>query len=185
MPRLPSDAFERFLALGPARSYSQLARSLGVSKRSVVARASREGWQARIAAIEDKARRDHDAKASEDVAAIDEKHVRMARAIQARALESLRNSPLGNGATAVRALDIAIRIEREILGRASADAKVGPGLAELLEAATKVPPKRVAEVRRQLAETVHGPTAAPAGQPAPETVLSLPAALAPCHVGEN
>ncbi len=97
----------------------------------------------------------------------------------------LRNSPLGNGATAVRALDIAIRIEREILGRASADAKVGPGLAELLEAATKVPPKRVAEVRRQLAETVHGPTAAPAGQPAPETVLSLPAALAPCHVGEN
>lgn len=189
MPRLPSDTFQRFLDLGPGRSYSKLAAALAVSKRSVVARASKEGWQVRLAQIEAAAQRQTEERAVEDVVAVDAKHLRMARAIQARALESLRNSPLGNGTAAVRALDVAIRIERAILGRTAADARVGPGLGELLEAAAAVTPARVAEVCRQLATTGSeppaGPMAAQAGQPAPETIPSVPAVLAPRIVGEN
>jgi hypothetical protein len=159
MPRLPSDAFERFLALGPARSYSQLARALGVSKRSVVACASREGWQAKLARIDDAARRRNEDRAVEDVAAIDERHLRTCRAVQARGLEALKAMAITNPGTAVRAITAAIALERAILGRGKEEAQ-GITWREILGG--------IAARRNALAAAPATATPAPPPPPAPE-----------------
>jgi hypothetical protein len=113
---MPSDSFEQFLNLGAARSYAQLARKLGVSKRSVTARAAREGWQARLREVEAAAQRRTEERTVEDLAAIDGRHLRLTRAIQGRALEALRSLAMSNAVAAARALDLAVRLERRILG---------------------------------------------------------------------
>lgn len=173
MPHLPSDAFGRYVALGVGRTYLKLAQELGVSKRTIVRRAMAEGWRERLLRVEEEARRRTEERAVEDVVAIDEKHLKMARAIQARALEALRNAPLGNGTAAVRALDVAIRIERTILGRNKPGATTGPSLAELLEASRQVSDARVAEIAAQLGQT-RAPTA-PTAAPTPAPTAAEPA----------
>ena len=40
MPRLPNDAFDQYVAMGPSATYVALAKKVGVSKRSIVRHAS-------------------------------------------------------------------------------------------------------------------------------------------------
>lgn len=51
----------------------------------------------------------------EDLAAVDQRHLREARLLQAKALEALRRMQLRTAAQAVAALDRGIRLERLIL----------------------------------------------------------------------
>lgn len=51
----------------------------------------------------------------EDYAAVDDRHLKEARLLQAKALEALRRMPLRTAAQAVHALDRGIRLERLIL----------------------------------------------------------------------
>lgn len=53
--------------------------------------------------------------AEEELAAVDERHLREARLLQAKALEALRRMPLRTAAQAVAALDRGIRLERLVL----------------------------------------------------------------------
>ena len=166
MAHMPDDAFARYVALGPGRTYVTLAKQIGVSKRTVVRHAKAQGWQARLARVEDEAQRRTEERAVEDVVAIDEKHLRMARAIQARALEALKNTPIGNGNAAVRALDVAIKIERAILGR-----EKGAGKEATLEDAL-IEARRRREERERL-------------KPAPPPEPEVPPVLAPRVLSEN
>ena len=50
--KIPSDAFEQYVALGPGRSYEALRKVFGVNKRSIVKLATKEKWQERLAGIE-------------------------------------------------------------------------------------------------------------------------------------
>ena len=59
-----------------------------------------------------------DPAADESVPAMDERHLRMLRAIQARALEALRSGPASQAGAAARALDLAMRRDREIVSGA-------------------------------------------------------------------
>ena len=52
----PDEAFEYYVGLGPGRSYSQVGRNFGVSKRSVTKHATKHGWARRLIEIESKAR---------------------------------------------------------------------------------------------------------------------------------
>ena len=184
MPRLPTDAFERFTAMGAARSYAKLAAALGCSKRSVTAKATKENWQARLVHVEQEAQRKTVERAVEDVVAIDEKHLRMARAIQARALEALKNSPLGNGAAAVRALDVAIKIERAILGRKDgAPAEPVATHAQLLAAANAMPDEAVQAALKVIYRLEAEKKQAAAAPPPAEPIV--PPSLAPRVVSEN
>ena len=130
MPRLPSDAFERFLALGPSRSYSKLATALGVSKRSITARAGKEGWQERLAHIEDESRRKTETKAVEDGAAMDERHLRICRAMEMRAVQALQAMPITSAAAAVKTIETAVRLQRLITGKEKA--APGPSWVEIV-----------------------------------------------------
>jgi hypothetical protein len=138
--KIPPDAFDYYRSLGAERTYSAVARQYGVSLRGVTKRAVNEDWQGRLQRIETEARRKRDDQAIEDVAAVDERHLKLSRAIQARALVALRTMPLHSGMSAVRALDVAIKIERAILGRGKdVDGPARAGHASLAEAAGLVP----------------------------------------------
>ena len=49
--KLPDNAFEHYVSLGPARSYQQVAEHFGVSKRAVTNLAASENWPGRLAEL--------------------------------------------------------------------------------------------------------------------------------------
>ena len=122
--KIPDDAFEVYLSLGPSRSYAALAGRFGVNKRSVTAIAKREDWQGRIRVVETKAREASDMKATEALAAMRTKHLKMLEVVQAKALEALKRMPLATAYQAVRALATAIDQERVTRGEPEDQTKV-------------------------------------------------------------
>jgi hypothetical protein len=156
MAHLPDDAFGRYVAMGVGRTYEGLARLLGVSKRTVVRRAIAERWQERLAQVEEEAQRKTIERAAEDLAGIDERHLRTTRAIQARALDALKNMPINSGMSAVRALDVSVKLERAILGRGKEAGTHGGGWAQIVDDVS-----RAAQDREAAGPTSSAPSPAP------------------------
>jgi len=119
MGRLPDDAFAQYMTMGPERSYESLAGRLKVDKRTITRLAAKEHWQERLAKIEAEARSRLDDKLAEGIEAVNARHIKTLRVIQAKALQTLQSYPLDSAMDAVRALDIAIKHERVILGEPS------------------------------------------------------------------
>lgn len=117
--KIPEDAFDYYLALGPGRTYATVAQHFQVSVRGVTKRALKDGWQARIAKIEEAARHKADEKAAETLEAVNGRHLKTLRLIQAKAIQALQSMSLDSALAAVRSLDIAIKHERLILGEPS------------------------------------------------------------------
>lgn len=114
--KLPPDAFSYYVNLGTGRSYAQVAEQFGVTKRAVVNLALRERWQVQVEELERKAREKSNAKAGESLEEMNERHLKIARAVQNKALEALSRYPLETALQAVRALEGAVRQERGIKG---------------------------------------------------------------------
>ena len=119
MKRITDDAFERYIALGPQRSYRELAKLIGCSKRAIAKIAVREDWAGRLARIEEASRARFDERAVETLNETRERHLRSLKAVQGRALEALKKFPLNTAAEAVSALEKSIKLERLILGEPS------------------------------------------------------------------
>ena len=114
--RIPAEAFDYYRDLGPSRSYVIVAQKFGVSVRGVTKRAVKEGWQARLNRIAAEAIAKSDEKAAVEAGAVNDRHLRVIRAIQHKALAALQSLPLNSGMDAVRALDMSIKAERIVLG---------------------------------------------------------------------
>lgn len=110
--RIPVEAFAYYAGLGANRSYEAVAEHFGVSKRAVTRLAQTEDWQRRVAEMEAKARQGTEQRVLESMSEMHDRHLRMLRVIQTRALEVLRALPLDNAMDAVRALALTIREER-------------------------------------------------------------------------
>jgi hypothetical protein len=117
--RIPPEAFQFYLGLGPDRSYQRVADQFGVSKRAVTKLAMRERWQERVEDLERKAREGAEQKALESLEAMNLRHLKSLKVVQGKALEALRSMPLATAMEAVRALDLSIRQERLIRGEPS------------------------------------------------------------------
>ena len=117
--RIPSDAFEYYVSLGPERSYQKVADHFGVSKRAVTKLAGREQWQHKVVELERKSRERVEKKVLESLEAMSLRHLKSLKVIQGKALEALRSMPLATAMEAVRALDMAIRQERIVRGEPS------------------------------------------------------------------
>jgi len=117
--RIPPDALEFYLALGPDRSYQKVADHYGVSKRAVTKLAARERWQEKVVELERRARESAEKKALESLEGMNLRHLKSLKVVQGKALEALRSMPLTTAMEAVRALDMAIRQERLIRGEPS------------------------------------------------------------------
>jgi len=114
--KIPPEAFAFYLALGVGRSYAAVAERYSVSKRAVQTRAEQEGWQARIAEEEQKARASAEKQAAESIETVNEKHLKVLRFIQGRAIEALKSMPIENAMDAVKAYALSLDKERMIRG---------------------------------------------------------------------
>ena len=114
--KLPPDALEFYFGLGPNRSYRALADHYQMSKKAITNRAVAERWQEKVAEREAQARARINEKAVETLEGLNERHLRMLKVVQGKALDALRSLPLSSGMEAVRALDMAIRQERLVRG---------------------------------------------------------------------
>ena len=116
MARIPSNAFELYVAAGPDRSYAALAERLGVSKTAVTRRAKSEGWQQRLDQIERKAQARVEARAVDEMEAVKLRQLQTVRLLQSRALQCLKDQPPEVGIRAASAISIALKHELLLLG---------------------------------------------------------------------
>jgi hypothetical protein len=114
--KLPAEAFDVYVGLGIGRSYQQVAQHYGVSKGTVTAMAKKDDWQRRLVRVEEKARSRADEKAVETLEQVNDRHLKIARALQGKALDALRSLPLEDAKDAIRALDLGVKQERVIMG---------------------------------------------------------------------
>jgi len=117
--KIPEDAFERYVAMGAQRSFQALADEMGVTKRAVSKCAAREEWSQRLARIDAEARKRSDEKITETLEQMRERHLATLKAMHTRALAALRQYPLTNGMDAMRAAEMAIKLERLVAGEPS------------------------------------------------------------------
>ena len=81
MKRIPPEAFETYVRLGPGRSYRQVAEHYNVSKRAVTSFAARENWPARLAKVEDEARAETDKRAVDALTEMNQRHLKIAKGL--------------------------------------------------------------------------------------------------------
>ncbi len=117
--KIPQDALLYYVALGPGRSYEKVAKEYGVSKRALVDHALRENWQDRIAELERRARENVDAKADDTAEEMYNRHLKLIRLMQGKAVETLRNQSLTKASEAVKTLEITMKQERLLHGEPS------------------------------------------------------------------
>jgi hypothetical protein len=114
--KIPPEAFAFYLGLGVGRSYQAVAERYSASKRAVAMRAEKEGWQAKLAEEEQKARASAEKQAAESIETVNEKHLKVLRFIQGRAIEALKSMPIESAMDAVKAYALALDKERQIRG---------------------------------------------------------------------
>ena len=117
--RVPPDAFATYLAMGEKRSYAALATQLGVSKAAVASRAARENWAAKLVEAEKNSSQRSEVRAMETLEEMSARHIKIVRAIQARALEALKSMPISTASAAVRALVESVKLECLLRGQPS------------------------------------------------------------------
>lgn len=116
MAKLTADSFALYVALGPERSYDAVAKHQGVTKRTVVRVAEREQWQARLEAIERKAREATDAKLSDELHEMSLRHRKLLLAMASRAATAIQTYPLKSGMEGIKAAELVVKLERLIAG---------------------------------------------------------------------
>ena len=86
------------------------------SPRAITVCAKREKWAERLENIEKESRQMSDKKLAEAMQEMRERHLRTIRAMNVRALEAMKQYPLATGMEAMRAAEMAIKLERLIAG---------------------------------------------------------------------
>lgn len=114
--RIPPNAFELYVELGPGRSHQALAEKLDVSKKAVSRCAKRERWQERLEEIERKARERTDEKLVEEIEEMNLRHLKVLRFIQGRSIETMKSLPLTSAKDAVHAFLLSMEKERAVRG---------------------------------------------------------------------
>ncbi len=117
--KIPPDAFEYYVSLGPTRSYHTVAERYEVTTRAVTKCAARERWSERLVKIEQDARERCDRKLGDVFEEARERHLMTLKAMHARALTALKQYPLSSGMDAMRAAEMVIKLERLVMGEAS------------------------------------------------------------------
>lgn len=125
------DAFAYYVSLGADRSYDQVAKFLGVNKRTVTRAAARQSWTERLNKIEADARIRADARLASEVEEMQVRHAKMLRGLAARAAKAIAEYPLRSAIEGAKVAEMVIKLERLVLGQSTEKTAVS------VEAATK------------------------------------------------
>lgn len=109
--------FAEYVAQGTKRSYAAVAARFGTTKRRIVRVSQRGNWLARLAEIERNAKTEADRRLTESRAEVDERHLRMIKAIASRGLQGLQAFQFDNARDSAKAVEAAVKLERNVLGR--------------------------------------------------------------------
>lgn len=112
--KIPQTGFTDYVGMGVARSYEALARRYGCSKKAIVKRATRERWQERARELEAQAAKNGERRVAATIEDASERHGKLARLLLARGLEGLKAGPTLNAIEALRTIQAAVRMERDI-----------------------------------------------------------------------
>ena len=114
--KVPENAFETYVAMGPDRSYQALADKLGVDKRSIVRAASKEKWAERLAKIQEQARAAMDKKLVVELQEVREQQLREVRYLRSEALKAMKGFTPEKAVKIAAALAIGWKHELLLLG---------------------------------------------------------------------
>jgi len=117
--RIPENAFDFYVSLGPTRTYEAVAAHFGVSRPGVSKKATKERWSERLDKIELEVQERIDERLVGEMEDMRLRHMKTVRAMMGRALKGLQQFPLTNGMEAIRAAEMTIKLERLIVGEAS------------------------------------------------------------------
>ena len=109
-------AFAHYIAQGEKRSMYLTAKVFKVSRRAIGKCARRNDWYRRLGDIEREAREKSDRRLSETLADTRQRHLKMLRVVAAKGLQALQERNITSAMDGVRALEMAIKLERQILG---------------------------------------------------------------------
>ena len=122
--KIPEDAFDFYVSLGPGRSYQAVAKNYGVAKRSVVRHAKARRWTERLSDVQAKARKVAEQKLIDSLEEMQGRHLKLLRAMSMRTATALRDYPLRTGIEAFRAAELVIKLERLVHGEPSEKASL-------------------------------------------------------------
>jgi len=114
--KIPPEAFQFYLGLGPSRSYEAVAEEFGCSRRGVAECAKRERWQQRLVEVEGRAYARTESQAQESIEEMGLRHVKIARYLQSKGLEALQAGRPELMDRATRTLMSGINLERLVRG---------------------------------------------------------------------
>lgn len=117
--KVPADAFALYVAMGADRSYEQVAKQLSLSKRTILRTAMKERWQDRLVEIEKKAQAETDSKLAQTLHEASMRHRKLLLAVASRAAQALQRYELRSAMEAVRAAEVAVKLERLLLGEST------------------------------------------------------------------
>jgi hypothetical protein len=117
--KIPPEAFDFYVSLGHQRTYQQVADKYGVTRRGVQKVADRDNWGERLDAIEREVQERAEKALVESVAEVRARHLKMLKGISGRAVKAIAEHPLETGMEGIRAAEIAIKLERIIVGEPS------------------------------------------------------------------
>lgn len=112
--RLPPTAFAYYLGLGPERSYQKVAEYYGVSRQAVAKRGRKENWRKQISIHDEQERQRANQEASDNLAEMNDRHLKTSQVIQKKALESLRATNTMRPKEAAMVLVAGMKIERVV-----------------------------------------------------------------------
>jgi hypothetical protein len=121
-PPLPADRqelFQYYVSLGDARSYQKVADHFGLNKTAITRIAADHEWLARLKLIEAEARRDADKKLADMRAEAYERHLKLAKFVQSKAVQGLQAHSFDTARDASRALVDGVKLERTVLGEST------------------------------------------------------------------
>lgn len=113
--KLPSNAFELYVALGPTRSYRTIAEQFSCDKKTVLRYARNENWQEKLRHIEAEAWARKEMTLAERMAESNQKTLEICCKLRERCLTVLEKAEFTTS-EALRGLQLAIETERVVLG---------------------------------------------------------------------
>jgi len=113
------DLFQYYCSLGDTRSYQRVADHYGVQKNTITRIAIDYEWLARLKMIEAEARREADKKITDMRAEAYERHLKLAKFVQGKAVQGLQSHTFDSARDASRALVDGVKLERTVLGEST------------------------------------------------------------------
>ncbi len=116
---VPPDAFALYVGMGQDRTYEAVAKHYGLCKRTILRAAIRDRWQQRLEDIEREAQAATDAKLAKAMLDMNMRHRKLLLGIASRAAQALSQFELKSAMEAVRAAEVAVKLERLLAGEAT------------------------------------------------------------------